>query len=336
MANMDFEVLFARAPRRSGSTTSPSSSRGPRCPDSRARALLALGRRSEHDRSPTSAARRTLHHLATFWARRDRANVVVLHYDDSRAISGRDAALAERLGIAVPEDRGRSSSKPRRSRACEPAPIDRAEHDASIWKDNREFFHRGKGGRWRDCSTKTVAQALRRARRGAGRKYRSLERPGCTENRGRRIERSARSPQARSLGRSSRRLDRGFTHSDPYYELLNKPSFLELVPEAGRLTIEVGCGEGLRRRPSLLALGHRVLGFDSSPTLARAATESPRRRARRCLRYCRAADYDRGRRRRRVLHGAHGHRGPRHGVEKSARVLAPGGSLSTSGSCTRS
>ena len=61
------------------------------------------------------------------------------------------------------------------------------------------------------------------------------------------------------------------THSDPYYELLNKPSFLELVPEAGRLTIEVGCGEGRVAR-ELLALGHRVLGFDASPALARAAT----------------------------------------------------------------
>ena len=61
------------------------------------------------------------------------------------------------------------------------------------------------------------------------------------------------------------------THSDPYYELLNKPSFLELVPEAGRLTIEVGCGEGRVAR-ELLALGHRVVGFDASPALARAAT----------------------------------------------------------------
>ena len=45
------------------------------------------------------------------------------------------------------------------------------------------------------------------------------------------------------------------THSDPQYDLLNKPSFLELVPEPGRLTIEIGCGEGRihrarRGRPS--------------------------------------------------------------------------------------
>jgi hypothetical protein len=32
------------------------------------------------------------------------------------------------------------------------------------------------------------------------------------------------------------------TRSDPDYELLNKPSFLELVPPPGRLTLDVGCG----------------------------------------------------------------------------------------------
>jgi SAM-dependent methyltransferase len=60
------------------------------------------------------------------------------------------------------------------------------------------------------------------------------------------------------------------TRSDPQYELLNKPAFLELVPAPGRLTVEVGCGEGRVAR-ELVALGHRVIGFDASPALARAA-----------------------------------------------------------------
>jgi SAM-dependent methyltransferase len=60
------------------------------------------------------------------------------------------------------------------------------------------------------------------------------------------------------------------TRSDPQYELLNKPAFLELVPAPGRCTIEVGCGEGRIAR-ELLALGHRVIGFDAAPALARAA-----------------------------------------------------------------
>jgi 2-polyprenyl-3-methyl-5-hydroxy-6-metoxy-1,4-benzoquinol methylase len=58
--------------------------------------------------------------------------------------------------------------------------------------------------------------------------------------------------------------------SDPDYELLNKPSFLELVPRPGRLTLDVGCGEGRLAR-ELTAGGHRVIGVDGSLTLARAA-----------------------------------------------------------------
>ena len=59
------------------------------------------------------------------------------------------------------------------------------------------------------------------------------------------------------------------TRSDPQYDLLNKPAFLELVPAPGRCTIEVGCGEGRVAR-ELASLGHQVLGFDASPALARA------------------------------------------------------------------
>jgi SAM-dependent methyltransferase len=61
------------------------------------------------------------------------------------------------------------------------------------------------------------------------------------------------------------------TQSDPQFDLLNKPSFLELVPAPGTLTIEVGCGEGRLAR-ELVALGHRVVGIDAAPALARAAT----------------------------------------------------------------
>ena len=60
------------------------------------------------------------------------------------------------------------------------------------------------------------------------------------------------------------------TQADPQYDLLNKPAFLELVPAAGRLTIEVGCGEGRVAR-ELLARGHQVVGVDAAPALARAA-----------------------------------------------------------------
>jgi SAM-dependent methyltransferase len=60
------------------------------------------------------------------------------------------------------------------------------------------------------------------------------------------------------------------THVDPQYDLLNKPSFLDVVPTPGPLTLDIGCGEGRMAR-ELAARGHRVLAFDASPALARAA-----------------------------------------------------------------
>jgi SAM-dependent methyltransferase len=49
--------------------------------------------------------------------------------------------------------------------------------------------------------------------------------------------------------------------------------FDEIVPTPGRLTLEIGCGEGRVAR-DLQKRGHRVVGVDSSPTLIRYATEA--------------------------------------------------------------
>ena len=46
--------------------------------------------------------------------------------------------------------------------------------------------------------------------------------------------------------------------------------FDELLPAPGRLTLEVGCGEGRVAR-DLAARGHRVVALDASPTLAASA-----------------------------------------------------------------
>jgi SAM-dependent methyltransferase len=60
------------------------------------------------------------------------------------------------------------------------------------------------------------------------------------------------------------------TTDDPFYDLLNEPAFLELVPPPGRRTLDVGCGEGrLARR--LAERGHHVVGLDGSEALARGA-----------------------------------------------------------------
>jgi SAM-dependent methyltransferase len=57
---------------------------------------------------------------------------------------------------------------------------------------------------------------------------------------------------------------------DHHYEHLNLPAFLALLPAAGRLTVDVGCGEGRLGR-ALADRGHAVIGVDSSLTLARLA-----------------------------------------------------------------
>src|SRR3712207_6548510 len=60
---------------------------------------------------------------------------------------------------------------------------------------------------------------------------------------------------------------------DVFFDRLNWPAFRALLPPPGRLTLDLGCGEGRVGR-LLHAAGHRVIGLDSSPTLvglARAA-----------------------------------------------------------------
>jgi SAM-dependent methyltransferase len=57
---------------------------------------------------------------------------------------------------------------------------------------------------------------------------------------------------------------------DHFFWRYNLPRFLELVPEPGALTIDVGCGEGRVGRV-LQARGHRVVALDSAATLVRLA-----------------------------------------------------------------
>jgi SAM-dependent methyltransferase len=59
---------------------------------------------------------------------------------------------------------------------------------------------------------------------------------------------------------------------DVFYWGFNLPSFLELVPEPGRLTIEVGCGEGRMCR-ELSLRGHVVIGIDQSHVLVELAAQ---------------------------------------------------------------
>lgn len=52
-----------------------------------------------------------------------------------------------------------------------------------------------------------------------------------------------------------------------------RDEFLRVLPPPGRLTVDIGCGEGRLAR-HLKTLGHRVIAVDSSPTLVAAAREA--------------------------------------------------------------
>ena len=58
------------------------------------------------------------------------------------------------------------------------------------------------------------------------------------------------------------------------YGRFHRKHFMELVPEAGRLTLDIGCGEGRVAR-DLQADGHKVLGVDWSPAMCQAAATHP-------------------------------------------------------------
>lgn len=59
---------------------------------------------------------------------------------------------------------------------------------------------------------------------------------------------------------------------DVYFTRLNWPAFERLLPAPGRLTLDLGCGEGRVGR-LLQPAGHRVVGLDSAPTLAALARD---------------------------------------------------------------
>lgn len=59
---------------------------------------------------------------------------------------------------------------------------------------------------------------------------------------------------------------------DSYWRFHHEP-FFELVPPPGRLTLDIGCGEGRVSR-DLKERGHRTIGIDVTPAMVAAAREA--------------------------------------------------------------
>jgi hypothetical protein len=101
---------------------------------------------------PSEGLELMLHHLGTFWDRRQATNVVLVHYDDLQAdLEGEMRRLAERLEIVVEEEvwpglvAGARFDR-MRDRAGRLAPQVTM---AGLWRDASRFFNRGTSGQWR-------------------------------------------------------------------------------------------------------------------------------------------------------------------------------------------
>jgi len=99
----------------------------------------------------TSSLAGTLHHLETFWGRRNEPNVALFHYGDlSSDLCGQLRRLADVLGIDVAEGRieeltAAATFDRMKERAADLAP----NADQGWWRSTEDFFHRGASGGWR-------------------------------------------------------------------------------------------------------------------------------------------------------------------------------------------
>ena len=94
-----------------------------------------------------------LHHLQSFWDRRDDPNITLCHYSDFQAdLPGQLRRLATVLEIdlddaKVHELAAAASFAAMRDNAEMVAP----NSDARIWHSTSDFFHRGSNGQWREA-----------------------------------------------------------------------------------------------------------------------------------------------------------------------------------------
>jgi hypothetical protein len=106
----------------------------------------------EDDAPPSEGLELLLHHLETFWERRQTTNVVLVHYDDLQAdLDSEMRRLAGRLEIVVDREAwprlvAAARFDRMRDRAGDLAPQVTM---AGLWRDTSRFFNRGTSGQWR-------------------------------------------------------------------------------------------------------------------------------------------------------------------------------------------
>jgi hypothetical protein len=93
-----------------------------------------------------------MHHLQTFWDRRDEPGIALFHYADLLAdLPGQVRRLADVLAVDVTDERVADIA----AAATFDRMKERADHLApevatSLWLDTAAFFHRGTNGQWHD------------------------------------------------------------------------------------------------------------------------------------------------------------------------------------------
>ena len=143
-SNPDSETIFAREIRES--TDDPESM--PEDPNEFFRMWLTTGSFPwESDGKPFWSVFR---HGASFWAHRDEANFLMVHYSDLKAdLEAEMRRIAVALGIAVAEDIwpdlvAAASFESMKKNADRMAP----DTNFKMWKDNSQFFNKGTSGQW--------------------------------------------------------------------------------------------------------------------------------------------------------------------------------------------
>lgn len=122
----------------------------------------------ESDRLELVGLAALVHHVGSFWDRKDEPNVHLFHYADLRAdLGGQMARLAEVLEVDPPTDElvAAATFEAMKERADELIP----NSDTPFWHDNRKFFDQARSGGWSSVIDAAGEERYRKALAALGR-----------------------------------------------------------------------------------------------------------------------------------------------------------------------